>query len=835
MFKVNYFQNTRNFYEKLQLDEKGLHIAQSASFSEFLRDKGSSAHVFGYKTFFEMLFPEWNHPHTELYLRSLVRDYIVKNVKEEEQTYYNKRVQDFYLSIRYVVEFGGLPLHHFPELSKEQTLLVSMYKELSKNPIITNYFYERTTLNQAKVNKRLNLANGIETIYFHHFDYLDGIRTMLMQLLKQIGYEVVCYIPYQPEKTNLYKNWLSIYTYLSGSTHEQWNCVEDSIPQGGTKFAHYLDKNVEVADVDRADLTFLHFDHPTNFKEFLKVSPIKKNIHEVITVFEENLNIYTDHTVRSHFYATTYGKFFLALQNCKKTGDGIIFTYDDFVNMMISGWVQSGGINGSKALTLLIDLRDYMEGASTFDEVLDRLQDLLTLQEFSGAFDALGKEQADRNSLKLYLSNPWRAFPYVHSSRYDITIRQLIECTKDLLRKANRLLLGEQEKQNVQAYLLELQRIFSSLRDNWEEEISKKFEVLFKADIPLTWEFGKEELFQLLTLYLASEEEEIEKIKNFDQLIGKTFIAEHIHVTGLSLKTFPWKSPSLPALLSHTWLKKCIHKSFISNNRDVRLQALLVDFYSRKVARNTAVYALYHLLAYSTGKITFSYIDELQVNDGPSIYFTIFEELYQSNSELIVQSEVKDWKWDLPVSMKKEEIPIELLESIPDLFWLDHDFCHKKFFLNSFVERHPIYEKDFHQQIVFASVGKLLSEQGEGEESLKEVVFPLFPQWTNAHKQNLLDTTFSKGLRRYKSYENIYYPRAMKRLQSLYSRNEVTNNWKAKYRYDHESSKIDDLIKEFKESVSDKKVKAKAGTHCRMCPFLHVCEEGEYVIDASDY
>ena len=55
----------------------------------------------------------------------------------------------------------------------------------------------------------------------------------------------------------------------------------------------------------------------------------------------------------------------------------------------------------------------------------------------------------------------------------------------------------------------------------------------------------------------------------------------------------------------------------------------------------------------------------------------------------------------------------------------------------------PLYEKDFHQQQIFATIGKLLIEQGDGVENLKEAVFPLFPQWTNAQKQNLIDLAYS--------------------------------------------------------------------------------------------
>lgn len=834
MFKIKYYRHTRNFYENLTVKDDELHITQSASLADLLRE--NARHVFGYKAFIKNLFPSWNHPHTDVFIQSIVRQYLLDHVDRRDASYFEKLVQDYSLSFRFLIDFGGLPLHEFPDITEEQKLLAAMYKELSKDPFVVDHFTDRASLTKQIVRERLGIHHDINTIYFHHFDYIDSLRVMLFQLLKKIGFEVVFYIPFQPESKDLYKSWFKIYEQLSETSHEEWECVEYSSESKGSRFAHYLDDHVEINEQEREDIAFLAFDHPTKFKDYLQSHPILKNKHEVITTFEENLNIYTDHTVKKHFYATTYGKFFLSLQNCKKTEDGIILSYDDYVNMLVSGWVQAGNTNGTQALTLLIDLRDYMEGVSTFPEIMERLQSLLQLQEFGQVFDELGKEQSERNRLKRYLSNPFRAFPYLHSTRYSITVRQLIDCTKDLARKVNRLLPDNREKRNVQEYIGDIQRIYESVRENWEPEIAEKFEAIFRTEIPAEWEFGKEELFQLLSYYFASEKKENdEKIQNFDQLVGKVLSSDHVHVTGLSLKTFPWKSPSLPALLNHTWLKNCIYQSFISNNRKLRLNALLVDYYSREVTRNTALYALYHLLSYSKGNITLSYIEELQENDGPSIYFTVLKELYEKDSGIPSESITQKYEWDESPLSLNTEIPEEAFSKVPDLLWLDSDFCHKKFFLNTFVEHHPVYEKDFHQQIAFSAIGKLLTEQGDGEEEVRELVFPLFPQWTNAHKQNLLDTAFSKGLRSYKSFENIYYPKAMKRLQVLYSRYEVTKNWKAKYRYDHDTFKLDEQVKDFKAHVSGNEIHANAGNHCRMCPFLHVCKEGEYVIDANDY
>jgi hypothetical protein len=836
MFNIHYFHNTRSFYEGLSIGRNELHLTQSASLANYLRKTKGTKDVIAYKLFYSFLFPEWTHPHTEVYIRSMIREFFIQRVSSSYYLYLKKQIDGFYKSVVFLVEMGGVNLQSFEgyPLKDEQKLLIEMMHLLQQDSLVQRYHHERASFTKEKLTQLLGLSHPIDSVHIHHFDYLDAPRMMFFQLLKSLGIEVHFYIPYHSEFSELYETWKTIYQDLSGVCPNQWECVESSSLEKGLKFANYLKQGGPETLADKARIKFQLYDHPTSFKEYLAKQPILKDEHDVITIFDKELNLLTDQSKAQHFYATSYGKFFLALQNAKKTNEGILCTYDDYVNMMISGWIQSGSVNGRKAITLLVDLRNYMDGVQGLQDIIERLQALVELKEFSGVFDDLPKEQTGRNRLKRYLTNPFRVLSYIHSSRYEITVKQLIECTKDLGRKLNHLLLREDETRNVQSYLLELNKIYQLVNDQWDPKAKVQFETLFAANIPNDWQFRQEELFHLLSFYLGTDKREKDRIENFDQLVGATLSSKHIHVTGLSYQTFPWKSPDLPALLNHTWLKHCINHSFSSMNREIRLHALLVDYKSRKVTRNTALYSIFHLLAFSNSDITLSYIENLRENDGPSIYFTILKELYETEltTDIAFETEFYDWQFDEPG--KPERLPLQVFESIPDLIWLDSDFCGKKFFLTAFIEQHPVYERDFHQQIVFSTVGKLLTEQGDGELEVREYLFPLFPQWTSAHKQNLLDTTRISGLRNYKSYKNIYYPVAMKRLQRLYSRYEVGENWKAKNQYDNDRFNLEQHVVDFLPQVGEKNVIANAGVHCRMCPYLHVCKEGEFVIDGND-
>jgi hypothetical protein len=835
MFKVHYYKHTKNFYQHFVTKEDEIHLTQSPSFAKYLNDQSGSNRVYGYKAFMSDLFPAWKNPHVEIFLKSKVRSFVHEHFPTLHEKQSERLMDEYMDAFLFLMNMGGLKLVSTEGLNVEQKALLKLQEDIVREKVVVDYFREMATLSPERLSEAFHRNERVTKIYIHHFDYIDAERMNLFHLFQRIGLEVVFCIPFHPSYPNVYKNWSGIYENILGVSKEDWICLEDAVPRNGAKFASYLDQNIKDTSRDSVNLDFHWFEHPISFKEYIKNNPIAENQNEIFAVFDENLNIYSSLTKNDSFFSSKFGQFFLSMQNCKKKSDGIHFTYDDFVNMLTSGWVESGGISGEQALNLLIDLRSYLEDVATFPELMDRFQALIAFQEMGDIFDEQGKEQAGRNRIKRYLSNPWRSFPVLHKSRYSITIKQLLECTKDLARKLNKLLIEEGEVVSVADYLETLKAVYASVNDSWPDELREKFEKLFHTPVNAGWEFGKQEIFSLISLYLGSRNEDQNVIRNFNQLAGMVMTTDHIHVTGLSFKTFPWKSPELPSLLSHTWLKKSIFNQYISTNRDIRLNSLLIDYYSRKVTRNTALYNIYHLLAFGNGKVTFSYIDGLVDKDGPSIYLSILQELYSIDKE---DGEISDleFEWEEPPASetKINKIDKDSLSKVPDLLWLDSDFCKKKFFLNAFIEQHPIYEQAFHQQQVFAIVGKLLAEQGEGREEVRESIYPLFPHWTNALKENLIETASAKGLREYKSYENVYYPKAMNRVQKLFSSNKVTENWKAKHQYENNSFNLESHLDEFAAAINESKVTAHSGRHCRMCPFLMSCKEGEYAVDAND-
>lgn len=198
MFEVKYYQHTTHFYERFRIREGEIHLTQSTALAQYLRSVtgASKSQVLVYHSFVRKLFPHWNHPHTEIYLRSMIRQYIHQHASEESMNYLEKKVRDFYLSLRFLIEMGMTRLFDFPsmQLKEEQKFLIGMFEQLRHDPIVVSYRQERAHLTKKKMAETLNIDTDIHTVCVHHFDYIDAVRMMMFYQLQQIGLHVIYFI-----------------------------------------------------------------------------------------------------------------------------------------------------------------------------------------------------------------------------------------------------------------------------------------------------------------------------------------------------------------------------------------------------------------------------------------------------------------------------------------------------------------------------------------------------------------------------------------------------------------------------------------------------------------
>lgn len=290
----------------------------------------------------------------------------------------------------------------------------------------------------------------------------------------------------------------------------------------------------------------------------------------------------------------------------------------------------------------------------------------------------------------------------------------------------------------------------------------------------------------------------------------------------------------LPGPLEYSWLKNSIRKHSDDKTKDYQIRCLLVDNVARGQSQSFQSYMLFYALALHRESVTFSWIQHLHEPDDTSVFLKLLQFLYYGDSSLPTW-DAQEWEhlnWEEPTPSSEQPPNFDHLnDAFPSVSWLDYDFCEKKFFYSSVIGHYPVYESDFHQRLAFGIIAKLLSQLGGGRKEVREVLYPLFPQWTDTLKDNLIDMEYYRKLRDYKSFQNITYPAGMERLQRLRSRYVVGKKWKVKHRYKKDTLKPEALLKEWAASIQREGIRAQPGQHCRMCPHLPVCKEGAYVID----
>ncbi|QWC23586.1 hypothetical protein KJK41_04275 [Bacillus haikouensis] len=281
MFKVHYYKHTKNFYQHFVTHENEIHLTQSASFGKYLRQQSNSDRVIGYKSFKKELFPEWNKPRVEIYIRSIIRSFVREHFPALQEKQREKVIIDYLDSIFFLMNMGGLKLTSLEGLNLEQKALLTLQDHLIREDVIMEHFKRRATLSPDTLKEIFQRKEKVTKIYVHHFDYVDAERMSLFHLFQRIGIEVIFCIPYNPEFPELYKNWKGIYENILGVSKEDWVCVENVVPTNGSKFAQYLDPNMNETSKDAVTINFEMYDHPTSFKESLKKNQIVENEHEI--------------------------------------------------------------------------------------------------------------------------------------------------------------------------------------------------------------------------------------------------------------------------------------------------------------------------------------------------------------------------------------------------------------------------------------------------------------------------------------------------------------------------------------------------------------------------
>lgn len=770
------------------------------------------------------LFAHYNTAESSIYLQSVSRKE-VSNGDYQHKNYLLNRLSDIVESLYLFAELGQTHLHHkFGDSRKDEVLKV--INHLLKDPLIQSYFKKRDRLQRHDISLMLMNHPDLDTIIFHEIEYMNFGRMSFIHWLKEKGFRIEFHVPYNPNLPEVHKYWNSVYSVISNIGLDEVSNNHETIELAGSKFAHFYESKSSRDLCDDIRLKIMEFQTPHDFAKYQQTNP-----DAFLAVEPETVRRVVDQH-KSLAFESPVGKFIYHLQFCTLENDELNLNYETYVELLTSGIIDSGAASGSGALGLLLDLDDYFSGVESMGEIKDRIEALAELELITRTIDKVNSEDAGRNRFKRYMLNPFRSFSYLNQDRYQVTIHQLMDLTDKLEKTLRYLLLEENAVIDVNDYFAKWKKFIEY--ESVESNDQRLWLDIFSETYPEHWEFSMQELLQLIYLEAAARVKENEKIKSVasvqEIILGENH--RHLHLTNLTQMNFPERHHAkLSEFFTYTDVKECVQSHPVQQSK--YLYYLLVDYTVSHSFHDLGVYRIYQILSQFHGDITFSWIKNLEEDSFRNVFLDILADLYTDGKIINYTAKQDEVELDVVTEKQIESTVKENLEGkIPNLYWLDHDFCSKKFFLTAIIEQQPIYESDFHHRLLFSKIGKLFSYSKKERDKLRKYIYPLFPQWTYTLKENLIDTEYKTELRQYKTFENISYPKELRSLQILRSVYRENRRRKARNQYRREKTFNNrELLKQFAENVKTHHVVAEPGNHCKMCPHLTSCLEGMYAID----
>lgn len=874
MFKVETYQDPVSYYNKLNFKKDELHISAVAALSNYLKKmaaaKGEGTNIYTYRTLQGLLYPKWNQPLTQVMLASLARHYLREFSLEfgVAARSMEKSVDEIVYSFRYAVETGVKHLIPTESGFSARALFQQLFQRLINDREVRILLDERENIDARHLYRALRVPT-VSVICVYQMYRVTAPIMLFFHRCRNWGIPVVFRIPYYQQYPNLSRGWNDLYEVITQQSFLAWTLPEETSISQGTRFISFFEgKDVDSGEPDDLKMKLLSYPSPVQFRQYLSGTgnrPEQRNI-QYAAPSADSLNMSMRDIIRrttadlesnsenedSIFFHYPFGKFLFFLYECKKQGSDIRLEYDVFVECLISGWIETRGVNGIQAAPLLRDLEPYMEGAKTIAEIKERLDRLEELADAGKTFDSLAREQVQRDRTKGYLTNPFRAFSYLLGRRYSITIKQLQGLSLELERVLLTLLPDSDKAISIKTHLGLLLELWQSLKESSSvpDGAAKKLERALTFPIAGDWKASSPEIRGCLAILLSLRQDEAEyacdeepQIHSLEQLDGLILDTERLHITDLSINSlvdYFHRNRSMPGYLSHSWLKESIRQSYSPGFYNLLCHCLLVDYTYQQYKESFFKFSLFNTLSFFNGtSLTVSWINKLREYDDASVFFKVLYSLYGGESskpsehsgealfDFVRYTEI-DINYPEDAARKKP-----LQANFPALAWLDLDFCPRKFFFSNVLRPHPMYESDFHQRLVFAVIGSLLVRQANGWQGVKRYLFPMFPHWPEALKENLIRTHQAGDAREYLQFQNISYPKAMDGIQKLRSRYTAGVGFKIKDAYSRGVMKEHEWIKEFNNSVSTDYIKPFPGRHCGMCPHQLLCKEGEYAIDGN--
>lgn len=864
MFRVETYINPVTFYSSLTVEKDALHLISIPVLAMHLKDNANKVNsklrwnIFIYHHFYDGIYHKWQNNKQQLDMKQTLKHILRTDGRfKTHKEILLKQIDSLCKLYRYWITLGLTAIKEDDHTSSLERQKIKLFRAFLQDPHIAVLVEDlQKPLESEVIGKRLaykvnrkkqyveeDYYDGIRKIYIYAMTNIDPMRYSFFRRLEEAGYEVIFRIPYDSQYPKVYEGWERVYSKIV--PFHKWEVIQED--RTVSNMLTFLEGKDDLGQQSRT-VSIHSYSEPTQFKQYLIQHPLDKKRLELIACQEDQLNEYfrdvlDEEKEVEHIFETSIGRFIKNMYKVRVEENQIKLDFEVYRQLITSGVIniipQKGReISGFEAVSLLDDLESYMEDVQTLDEIKSRLEKLKTLVMISNQFDELARSKVDDHHVKRYLQNPLRAFGFLNNQGYDITINQLSTLTQIL-------------EEHIDVFHTVYPPLGETLRTHKEKFVQLIINSIAYRERP-------EHLAKIYNHFLENfarlkvHIQDIEDINDYIAYIGKVQSEKHQegklvlikgieHAVGLCVNGVEELflcdlSTSAMNSYIHQTLDRVEYKTLdrIAHHVEALEEGALKEQLKEALQIASSVkwhmqsFVKFHimtLLTYYPGKLHLGWIKNMYTHDSEWYLLSIIKQLYS-----VEEQQQEEDQWDvfeqLEVPQKdilSKEVVARLAKDLSPFAWQEFELCKKKFYYSNILSYYPVYNEDFTQRIVFGQIGKFFEDQLDGKAQVKQQFFPLFPQWTDTLKENLIATTPYIKINDYISFDNIKLPKAMGSIWNLGLRSKDVPN---------EATRQDMLSEVFRKEGTNP-IEATPSKKCYFCPHQFICKEGAFGIDGT--
>ncbi|SFC95195.1 hypothetical protein [Bacillus sp. UNCCL81] len=703
----------------------------------------------------------------------------------------------------------------------------------------------KNTLNKLLSKKKITKnVNEVNKIILHGFYFITPEQQVFLQALGKAGFEIVFFNFYDQRYSDTF-NFTRAFISKQFNWTDNWKIESNREIKRETLGSKFLSAFEDETSWYKINQEIISYD---SFFEFLNAVivpnyPIGKPQDERkdVQIIATNADILNDILVqyypekfaeRRNFLQYPIGQFISKIHQMIDASN-LILNEDILISAFSSGWLYNPLTkkNARDYSYLLKQLLPFFENCiNVHEEWIPRFSELLdTYDNILPAFEEL----EDNSIVKIVRS------PFTKIAHFSLTRKQVEEVhyfVEQLINIANELFDVKNKEASISEHFKKLQIILD------ERNPSNHFD-LFPDEVDIIGKlndklkiirddnyFLYDDIGEAINFYLSGKLSHKDEsfIKPFIEVDGEAFKQNitRFYLTGLDEKGLPLDEFSTPWPLQEVTFEKL----------SIRYDVLELNTLRNKSVKQISRYLLFIAFEFLIEKnMELSWMKNFldRKNLQPAVYIhqlgmRIKDFKFEENCEL---NEIRP----NPVDFNNFEIEINH-KDLSDLefkdFLIEYKQCPRRFYYSYILNKMPVFKEDFIHQFLYTDLIRLVRRSTSLDNpQVIEIVGELFPQWTD-YKKEVIAETYIRSAGSKEVLEEISSSTKVSKARINFQFPGLKN--KERDSLVEETKKdLSSLIEDLEEVIYKNTAifSAVPGKHCRFCPHLDTCSEGEYPID----